>query len=298
VRTCVIFNPAARGEKARRFRRHLDALAKTVTLKFTSGPAEARRLSTQAVQEGFELLVAAGGDGTLNEVLNGIGDARDGFERACLGVLPLGTVNVFAQELAIPTKFEPAWEIIQRARETRIDLPRVEYRQGGSTQRRYFAQLAGAGLDARAVQLVNWSLKKKVGPLAYVIAGLNALLSASPTITVTIGSPPRTTTGKLVLIGNGRLYGGPFRLFPAADLHNGLLEICIFPRADWYTLARYGPSLLLRRCLAPSAVKILQAGSFALSSEAPIPFQIDGELIGELPATFSVEQRRLRIIIP
>src|SRR5712691_3191908 len=103
VRTCVIFNPAARGEKAKRFRRHLDDLGSDCALKLTTAAGDARRLAAEAVAEGFEIVVAAGGDGTLNEVLNGIGDAPGGFEKARLGVLPLGTVNVFARELALPT---------------------------------------------------------------------------------------------------------------------------------------------------------------------------------------------------
>src|SRR5437764_5792765 len=175
VRPCVIFNPAARGEKARRFRRHLEEIGTESELKLTTSPGDARRLATEAVLEGFQTVVAAGGDGTLNEVLNGIGDAPEGFERARLGILPLGTVNVFARELLIPTRLERAWETICQARETRIDLPAVEYRRNDAQQRQYFAQLAGAGLDARAIELVKWQVKKIIGPFAYVLAGLHAI---------------------------------------------------------------------------------------------------------------------------
>ena len=108
----MIFNPAARGDKARRFRRQLDAVGADWSFKATTAPNDARRLATEAVAEGFDLIVAAGGDGTINEVLNGIGDAPDGFARARLGVLPLGTVNVFARELKIPLRVELAWELL------------------------------------------------------------------------------------------------------------------------------------------------------------------------------------------
>jgi len=114
-------------ELVERFRRHLDEVGTQSTLKLTSGPRDARRLAAEAIGEGFETIVAAGGDGTVNEVLNGLGDVSDGFERARLGVLPLGTVNVFARELAIPSKLERAWSIIQQGSETRIDLPKAEY---------------------------------------------------------------------------------------------------------------------------------------------------------------------------
>jgi YegS/Rv2252/BmrU family lipid kinase len=296
VRACVIFNPTARGEKARRFRRHLDAIGAESTLKLTAAAGDARRLAAEAVGDGFEVIVAAGGDGTLNEVLNGLGDAPDGFARARLGLLPLGTVNVFARELAIPTKLEAAWEAIRVGRETCIDLPSVDHDANGTRQRRYFAQLAGAGLDARAIERVQWQLKKKLGPLAYIVAGLKALLGTQSKITAAGGR--HSATGELVLIGNGRLYGGQFRLFPKADLRDGLLDVCVFPRVNWFTLARCGPSLLLRRTLPASAVEVFQAESLTLSSPSPTPLEADGELIGHLPAAFSLERSRLRVIVP
>jgi YegS/Rv2252/BmrU family lipid kinase len=296
MRKCVIFNPTARGDKARRFRRYLDDIASECALKMTAAPGEARKLAREAIAEGFEIIVAGGGDGTVNEVLNGIGDAPDGFERARLAVLPLGTVNVFARELLIPSKLESAWEIIRQERESKIDLPRVEFGANGNRQRRYFVQLAGAGLDARAIELVKWQVKKLVGPLAYVMAGFHALLGPAAKIGVTGGQ--HSSAGGLVMIGNGRLYGGEFRLFPKADLRDGLLEICVLPRVNWLTLARCSPELLLRGVLPSSTHELFQAESVTLTSEAPTPVQIDGELIGQLPATFSLERSRLRIITP
>jgi len=296
VRTCVIFNPTARGDKARRFRRHLDAIGRESTLKLTAAAGDARRLAAEAVGEGFEVIVAAGGDGTLNEVLNGIGDAPDGFERARLGVLPLGTVNVFARELGLSTRLDTAWAVIRQGRETRIDLPAIEHRAEGVPQRGYFAQLAGAGLDARAIELVNWQLKKKIGPLAYVVAGLKALMGSQSKITAAGGG--HSAVGELVLIGNGRLYGGDYQVFPQADLRDGLLEVCVFPRVNWLTLARCGPSLLLRGRLPASCVRAFRAESVTLVSPTATALEADGELIGQLPATFSIARSRLRVIVP
>jgi YegS/Rv2252/BmrU family lipid kinase len=296
VRTCVIFNPTARGDKARRLRRHLDEIGAQSTLKLTTAAGAARKLATEAVGEGFEIIVSAGGDGTLNEVLNGIGDAPDGFQRARLGVLPLGTVNVFARELGIPFKLERAWQTIRQGCETIIDLPCVEFSEQGTRARRYFAQLAGAGLDARAIELVNWSLKKKVGPLAYVVAGLNALMQPPAKITATNGE--HTATGELVLIGNGRLYGGQFAIFPKADMRDGLLDVCVFPRVNWLTLARCGPGLLLRGALPANATQTFRTASFTLDSATPTALEVDGELIGHLPATFSIQRSLLRVMVP
>jgi diacylglycerol kinase family enzyme len=115
-RTVVIFNPTARGEKANQFRAQLTAAAagagKQVMLKPTRGPADATVLAEESILEGFETIVAAGGDGTVNEVVNGIARVPDGPERARLGVLPLGTVNVFAKELRLPEDFVGGWRTL------------------------------------------------------------------------------------------------------------------------------------------------------------------------------------------
>ena len=294
MRTCVIFNPAARGEKARRFRRQLDAIGSQCALKATTAPEDARRLAAEAVADGFELIVAAGGDGTVNEVLNGLGDAPDGFTRARLGVLPLGTINVFARELNIPLRPERAWETLRRGRETRVDLPCVDFSANHARQKRYFAQLAGIGLDARAIQLLDWPLKKKTGPFAYVVAGFKALREPQPRLTVRANG--QELAGELVLIGNGRFYGGPFGVFPRSDLRDGTLEICVFPRVTWLTFLRCAPGLLFRRKLPERLVHRLRASSFEVTGGASTAFELDGEWIGYLPATFSVEGERLRVV--
>src|SRR5262249_20079644 len=149
---------------------------------------------------------------------------------------PLGTVNVFASEMAIPTRLEAAWETIRHGKETRIDLPWIEYQANGVRQRRYFAQMAGAGLDATAIEMVHLPLKKRIGPLAYVVAGLKALLGKQSKITAAGGG--HSVTGEMVLIGNGKFYGGRYHIFPGADLRDGLLEVSAFPRVNWMVLAR------------------------------------------------------------
>jgi diacylglycerol kinase family enzyme len=172
----------------------------------------------------------------------------------------------------------------------------VEHTLNGQTVTQYFAQMAGAGLDARAIELVSWSLKKKIGPLAYVIAGLRALFEAPAKIETSNGT--KIASGALVLIGNGRLYGGSYRISPDADLRDGLLDVCIFPRAGWFTLLRCGPTLLLRGRLPRRGLVRFQASTFTLASESPAAFHIEGELAGHLPATFSVKREALRVLVP
>lgn len=296
MRACVIFNPAAKGQKADRFRRCLDAVASVCTLKRTSFRGEARAFSAQAILDGFDTIIAAGGDGTVSEVLNGIGDVPDGFSRVRLGVLPLGTVNVFAREHGIPTQPDAAWQILQSAREQDFDLACVEHGPESARVKHYFAQMAGAGLDARAIELVSWGLKKKIGPLAYVLAGLKALCGAPAEIVVS--NSHHTATGQMILIGNGRYYGGSFRIFPDASPNDGLLDVCVFPRANWFTLLHCAPPLLLCKKLPTSTVTRFRAKSFTLTSQGPAGFEIEGELIGKLPAVFSIDAARLRLLVP
>lgn len=292
----MIFNPAARGEKARRFRRLLDVIGEQYALKATIAPGDARRLAAEAVSAGFDVIVAAGGDGTVNEVLNGIGDAPDGFARARLGVLPLGTLNVFARELKIPLRVERAWEVLQHGREFKIDLPRAEFSANSVLQKQYFCQLAGAGMDARAIELVDWQHKKKIGPLAYVIAGLKALREKKPEITVRVNG--QSATGELVLVGNGRFYGGSFAILPQADLRDGRLDICVLPRVNWWALLRSAPGLLLRGKLPASVARHFSAATFELTSESAAAFELDGEWVGKLPVKFSVEREKLCVMVP
>ena len=294
--TCIIFNPTARGEKAKKFREHLEKARGNWILKPTSAPGTARTLATEAVREGFRTIVAAGGDGTLNEVLNGIGDAPGGFQSARLAVLPLGTINVFARELRLPLDLQKIWPVLQDADESRIDLGCAEYQTARGPERRYFAQLAGAGFDARSVELVNWEWKKKVGPAAYVMAGLQALASAQPKINVVCGSEKQAA--ELVLFGNGRFYGGNFPIFHKGDLQDGLLDAVIFPRVDWQSLPGHLLNFVRGAMFKEGGNIYLQGREFYLTCPQRATLQLEGELVGELPARIFVAPKALRVVAP
>ena len=296
MRICVIFNPAARGERARNFRQHLDQIGAECALKQTAAAGGARPLAAEAIREGFDTIVAAGGDGTLNEVLNGMGDVADGFERARLGVLPLGTVNVFAKELGMPVALKPAWQVLRAGKERVIDLPVVEWFAAGKAERRFFAQLAGTGLDARAIELANWELKKKLGPLAYVWAGVLAISGKPSRVIATHGA--QSETGELVLVGNGKYYGGKFRIHPSADLSDGWLHVSVFPKANWLTLVRCAGMFLAGFELPAGVAKSFRAKNFTITSDATTPLEVEGENIGHLPATFSIQPKKLRVVTP
>jgi YegS/Rv2252/BmrU family lipid kinase len=292
---CIIFNPAAKGDKARWFRKHLDALATGAQLKPTTAPGGARPLAEQAVREGFDTIIAAGGDGTINETVNGMGDAN-GFEKARLAVFPLGTANVFARELGLPFRLPKAWQVIQEGKETRVDLGLAEWQEAGQARQRYFIQLGGSGLDARSIELLDYNQKRRWGALAYILAGFRALREKKPAIRVETDG--QTVIGELVLLGNGKRYGGPFQVFPHARLDDGKLDATIFPHANLRTLIRFGFDYLLCRREGIGGSRQLQATKIALKSEgnAKVPFELDGDNVGHLPLAVSACPKRLRVV--
>jgi len=208
----------------------------------------------------------------------------------------LGTVNVFAKEIGMPEGLARGWQALRAGRETRIDLPLAEYLANGVIERRYFIQLAGAGLDSRAVEMVDWKLKKKIGPLAYAWAGVQAMRHPLPPITVSDGS--RTLAGQLIFIGNGRYYGGRFHFFPKADLADGFFDVCVFPRVSWFVLLRCAGLLVSRRGPPAGITQSFPATRLSLSAAVPTPIQLDGENAGHLPATITIQRQKLRIVRP
>jgi diacylglycerol kinase family enzyme len=121
-----------------------------------------------------------------------------------------------------------------------------------------------------------------------------ALLEKPALIEVVV--PGQTAVGELVLFGNGRLYGGNYRLFPDADLCDGLVDVCVFPKAGWMTLLRCGPAVLVRGLLPENAVRRLRARSVTFRSASRVPFELDGELAGCLPMTLTVQPKALRVV--
>ncbi|MCP5527235.1 MAG: diacylglycerol kinase family lipid kinase [Verrucomicrobiales bacterium] len=296
MRCAVIFNPTARGGRARRFVQALEAMQDGLTLKPTTGPRTAPDLAIQAAQEGCDVVVAAGGDGTVNEVVDGLARDPQRADRVRLGIIPLGTINVLARELHIPLRLSAAWEVIRAGRELRVDLPRVSFTRDGSPEERCFTQLAGAGLDSRAIDLVRWETKQRLGWMAYALAGLQALRGPHPDVVVRAGD--RTARGPLVVIGNGNRYGGEVGMFPDASMTDGELDARIFRRVGFATLLRFGWAWALRRPIPPSDDVCLRSPEFTLASEAPLPFQLDGDNVGHLPARFTVQRKALRVLAP
>ena len=278
----VIFNPAARSEKARRVLRTIGQLSGSI-MRATAAAGDALTLAKWGVDHGYKTIVAAGGDGTINEVVNGLAGAD-----VRLGILPIGTMNVFASELGIPTELARAWKVIEAGHVRRIDLARANTH--------YFVQLAGVGLDAQVVQATSWNLKKNFGPLSYVIAAAQIAAQKPPRLFVEADG--ETHEGSFVLVGNGRYYGGPFAFFSRAQIDDGKLDILIFRNLGYLDIARYLGGILTGTHTDLPDVRYFQTKRASVSSEVEVPVELDGELEGLLPVTFRISSRKLSVLTP
>jgi len=148
------------------------------------------------------------------------------------------------------------------------------------------------------VRAASCALKKKIGPLSYVWAGLKVLRERHASVEVCVSAAGKSVSGVAVLIGNGRFYGGPFRLFPEARMDDGLLDVCVFERGGYFDMLRYGQGILRGVHTGFPDVKYFQAKEFVCSAAQPVPFELDGEDAGEVPVRFSVMTRALRVMTP
>lgn len=288
----IILNPAAHSEKAVRLSERIHALCTGAEIRQTAMPGDAERMAREAVGEGITTIIAAGGDGTINEVVNGIMAAGNPDVR--LGILPVGTMNVFAVELGIPlNSLEKAWDIILKNEIRHLDLPVCTTPEGF----RCFVQLAGVGLDAEVVRRTTRESKKALGPLSYLLS-LAQLAGVKPP-PVTLESEDGTVrSGSFVLLGNGRFYGGPFKMFRQGSPCDGLIDVLVFRNQSPWDLLRYMHAILVGQHAQLGDVEYFQTPALSLCSDSPVPFELDGEMTGYLPLSLRVEKGALSVLAP
>ncbi|MFA7344679.1 MAG: diacylglycerol kinase family protein [Terrimicrobiaceae bacterium] len=281
----VILNPAAKSERARAMRAKIEALSPQITVRVTSAPGDALDIARKALDEDFETIVAAGGDGTVNEVANGVAGSGTRF-----GILPVGTMNVFASELGIPqNNLSAAWKVIEEGHLRELDLPMAN----GS----HFVQLAGIGLDAEVVRLTTPESKKSLGPVSYLLTLAQVAAVRPPTVFLD-PADSRRREGSFVLVGNGRLYGGPFVLFKNARPDDGLLDVLVFKNQSHWDVVRYFQAVAFGNHTDLPDVEYFQTKSMNVHSSASVPVELDGELSDVLPCKFGFYPEKFRVIAP
>ncbi len=284
----LIFNPKARSQKGQRALRFLMDHATRFALHATRSAEEARELAALFARRGEPVVVAAGGDGTLNAVVQGLAGSQ-----TALGVLPAGTMNVFARELGIPfDNLRRAFEVIEAGHVKEIDL----FEANGIP----FVQMAGVGFDAMVIEETTWESKKMLGPLAYLLAAVKVLGEKPPRMVVEC-QDGKHEEGVAVLAGNGSLYGGQFKLFHKADNRDSMLDVLVFKDAGYKLVLDSLRGIALGNLeAAGSTVSYLQAHSLTVTADREVPVQVDGELAGRWKEVkFGNEDPgRLRVIAP
>src|SRR5438045_3436261 len=199
----------------------------------------------------------------------------------------MGSVNVFAMELGLPLhNLQRCWDIIEGTTVRLVDLP--------SANRKYFVQLAGVGLDAQVVKETSLALKRSFGPLSYLISAAHIAARQPPKLFVESDNAP-VDEGSFVLIGNGRLYGGPFPFFKHAVINDGLFDVVVFKRLGYLEIVKYLQDVVFSSDIRVPEVEYFQTRHLRITSEQNVPVELDGELAGNCPVDFHIQERALRV---
>lgn len=292
-RAVLIANPnAGRGGRRRAraiedFCGHLKSLGVKVKVLQTSGPNDAARLAAMAVGNGTKDVIVSGGDGTLNEALQGLvgTDAR-------LGIWASGTANVLARELRLPFDARAAAAVIANAQTKRIYVGCAI--EEATAERRYFFLMAGIGLDASVVRGVRAPLKRRIGKGAFWLSGLAHLVTWRP-MPFEVEVDGQTFPATFAAIGKSSRYGGDLAITPRARLEHSEFEICLVNsrhRLRYLHLLAY--AMRGGTGLDRPGVKYLKATRARATGQSLI--QVDGELVGSLPMTFEIAPSPINVI--
>jgi YegS/Rv2252/BmrU family lipid kinase len=283
----IIGNPnsgrAGSRERLKRYAEILGSNGADVEVWNTERPDHATELAALA---GDRLVAAAGGDGTVNEVVNGLS------REAPLGIIPLGTANVMARELGLPLKPEAACKRILEGRVGKIDVGVATDHEG--IERR-FTCMAGLGFDAHVVNEVTPRLKRYLKVLAFPLAALKVYLEGDlPALHVVHEGTTYVT--QFAIVANGQYYGGDFRVAEDAALATGKLEVVLVDRVGRLLRVDILTRILARKPLDRSMRSFSAEELRATSPGTQVPVQLDGEIWGRLPMSFRIEPNALKVV--
>jgi len=268
---------------------YLQSVGVDVELFMTAGPGDAAKIAARAAQIGVADVIVAGGDGTINEAVQGLAGTN-----SRLAIIPRGTANVLARELNLPLDGAQAAAVIARGHSRRVHYG-VAIDEAKNT-RRYFLLMAGIGLDASVVRRVRPSLKKHFGKAAFWFSGLSHLAKWNPKPFV-IEAEGQRYNATFAAIGNAPSYGGDLAITPRARLDQPEFEVCIidtFSRLRYLSFLSYAMRSGMPR--NKGSVCFLQTSRVKGIGDASV--QVDGELIGQLPMTFEIAKQSIEVIVP
>ncbi len=283
----VIYNPVAGPKvvsKLGRIRAVLERRGLAYEVAQTAKAGHAMRLAQEAAQDGQDAVVAVGGDGTINEVANGLAGSRT---RLC--VVPHGTGNVFAAEAGLPATVEACVDLLFSGKTAEIPLARA----GG----RYFVLLASAGFDAEVVERMTQRGKNVLGIGAYLFAGLRHLLRDQPTLWMEFPGKERIEV-QAVIVCRGKRYGGGVTLVPDGSLTRNTLRVVALKSRGRLAIAGFALSALMGKAPTSPSVIVRETPSVLVRSGIPSAAQVDGDYLGPLPVRFEMTQTLLHVVVP
>jgi diacylglycerol kinase (ATP) len=312
-KSTLIYNPVAGRHPARRekqVRQAVQTLARAgfeVDLAPTAKPGDAEQLARAAALRGLDLVTVCGGDGTINEVINGLAPSS-----TPLAILPGGTANILAKELGLPHNPVRAaaclpcwlphrialgmasWSLTEPADDPAKKISTKKVRQ------RYYISVAGVGFDAHIVYKLSWGLKVSWGVAGYILEAFRQAF-AYPFPAFSCQVDGRELRSTFAVVHRTRLYAGWLHLAPTAGLFEPRLTVCAFPSRRWTRYLLYATTVLARQHLRLKDVELVQGNKVtcsAVEARTTIRFELDGELVGTLPVTFEVVPDALTILAP
>lgn len=291
-RARLIYNPTSGREEMKRrladVLQRLDTAGIETSCHATTGEGDATHAAADAVNRGYDMIIAAGGDGTLNEVVNGMAGKED---LPPLGIFPVGTTNDFARALGIPRYWEDYCDLVIRNVTRPIDV--------GQANDRYFINIAGGGTLTELTYEVPSKLKTMIGQLAYYLKGIEKMVSLAPQelIINASGHTPIHDEFMVFLIANSNSVGGFEKLAPGASIDDGLFDVIALRKCNLAEFVRVVTLALRGEHVNDKKVIHFRTDHMEVVSSGPVQLNLDGEFGGVLPATFRILPQHLRIFV-
>ncbi|MEK6692035.1 MAG: diacylglycerol kinase family protein [Nitrospirota bacterium] len=288
MRIKFIGNPKAGKENLRKIKMAVHCLresAADVQTFVTGKKGDAEAWARESTTEGVDRVVVAGGDGTINEAINGLAGST-----IPLGIIPLGVSNVLSLELGLPLSIERASETALNGAVKSITL--------GMANNRYFSLWTGIGFDAEVVCRLNLRFKPYLGKLAYILTGLKVFLKYKAYLIDIITDTGEQLKGYSAIISKSKFYGGRFKVTPEAGINKEELDICLFQNGTRRDILRYVLGIVTGRHLSFRDVVYRKVKGLKITSQGRVPVHIDGDCFGELPVEISLKTDAVKLVFP
>lgn len=258
----------------------------TLTVQMPETADDATAAARRGVEEGYDRILAAGGDGTINHVVSALAETT-----IPLGIIPIGTVNVLARELGIPLDPVKALKVALGHRTRCLDL--------GVANGQYFTLMAGMGFDAKVVSEIVPRLKELFGPLAYVTAGLQTLARYKPSqFYLTFDGKTVRFPAWMLVVGNASYYAYQLTVAPGARMDDGLLDIIVFGEQNALDRLSQIGAVFLRQHVKHPNIRYFQASALSVAAEPRVHLQLDGDPVGMSPVEIGIKRGALRVMVP